>query len=340
VDPAAKKPLGKSGLEVTVASYGGGSLGNFYRRITNAEAVAVLDAAWDAGIRYFDTAPLYGRGRSERRLGAFLDEKPRDSYVLSTKVGRLMVPAKGNTEQDGIFFDPAPFNTEHDYSYGGIMRSFEHSLQRLGLDRIDIVYVHDIGPWFHGDKNAMYMHQFKEGRGLEALEELRRNGDIKAYGLGVNEVEACLDCLDYGHPDAFLLARRFTLLEHDTAKPLLDRCAQESVSIIVGGVFNSGILATGAVAGAHYNYAEATPEVLALVRRLEAVCERHGVQLSAAALQFPFIHPAVTSVLLGSGTVSSLQRNVEGLRATIPAEFWRELVQEGLLEAEWSPSNE
>lgn len=329
---STRRPLGASGIEVTLASYGGGSLGNFYRRLSNSEAVALLDAVWDSGIRYFDTAPVYGRGRSERRLGAFLGEKPRESYVLSTKVGRLMEPAGGAPEEDGIFLDPAPFNVRYDYSYDGVMKSYEHSLQRLGLDRIDILYVHDIGEVLHGPEAPARLEELQSG-GLKALEQLRDQGAISAYGLGVIDVQACLDCLDYGDPDAFLLAARYTLLEQQPALQLLDKCLERKVSVVAGGVFNSGILATGAVAGARYNYAEAPEQVMATVRRLEAVCREQGVDLATAALHFPLTHPAVASILLGVGTVSSLQRNVAGLSAEVPAALWRELVDRGLVDA-------
>ncbi len=296
MDSTGKRPLGPHGIPVTAAGYGGGSLGNFFRTLSHADALSVLDAAWNAGIRYFDTAPFYGRGLSERRLGAFLEDRDRDEVVVSTKAGRVLTPARDEVEKDGIFYDPSPFNFRYDYSYDGIMRSFEHSLHRLGTSRIDILYVHDIDSLNQGADLPSRLQTLKTG-GIKALEELRHAGDIRAWGLGVNEVEACLDCLDYADPDTFLLAGRFTLLEQDAIRPLLDRCLERRASIVVGGVFNSGILATGAVPGARYNYAEAPPQVLERVHRLEAVCETHGVPLSAAALQFPFVHPAVVSVL-------------------------------------------
>ncbi len=335
-DPTSKRPLGRSGLEVTIASFGAGGLGNFFRVISNAEADRLLEATWDAGIRYFDTSPFYGRGRSERRLGAFLESKARDSYVLSTKVGRLLDPARGALWEDGIFLDPAPFNPRYDYSYDGVMRSHEASLQRLGLDRVDILLVHDIGVMLHGDGNEAQMRDLLGG-GVRALEELRGSGDIKGYGLGVNEVQACLACLDYGDPTAFLLAGRFTLLEQEAIHPLLSRCLERGVSLVIGGVFNSGILATGAVPGARYDYAEASPAMLDQVRRLEAVCARHDVALAAAALQFPLTHPAVATVLFGVGTVASLDRSIAQMQAPIPAGLWSDLVTEGLLDPALKP---
>lgn len=328
-----RRPLGRTGLTVSQAGFGGGGLGNFYRIVTDADARAVADAAWDAGIRYFDTAPFYGRGRGERRLGAALDGRPRDEFVLSTKVGRILEPARGHLVEDGIFLDPAPFNPVYDYSYDGVMRSHESSLQRLGLDRIDLLLVHDIGAMLHGDDADARLEELKAG-GLKALEALRSQGVIRGYGLGVNEVEACVECLDYGAPDAFLLAGRFTLLEQTAAAPLLDRCLREEVSLIVGGVFNSGVLATGAAVGARYNYAPAPSDILDRVRCLEAICRAHGVSLAATALQFPLMHPATATLLLGVGTRASLERSLDGLEAVIPQAFWRDLFVQGLLQAD------
>jgi D-threo-aldose 1-dehydrogenase len=333
----ARRSLGRSGLGVTTASLGAGGLGNFYRRITNAESRALLEVAWEAGIRYVDTAPFYGRGRSERRLGAFLEEHPRDSFVLSTKVGRILTPARGGAREDGIFLDPAPFDWHYDYSYDGVMRSYEMSLQRLGLSSIDILLVHDIGVALHGDGAGRQLKILKDG-GLRALDELRSRGEIRAYGLGVTEIAACLDCLDYADPDVFLLAGRFSLLEQNGAKPFLDRCRARGASVVIGGVFNSGILATGAVPDARYNYAPATEDVKRTVRRLEAVCSRYSVPLSAAALQFPLAHPAVASVLLGAGTIASLKRCIDSLEFQIPLDLWGELAAEHLLDPEWVPA--
>ena len=329
--PTDTRPLGKTGLDVTIASYGGGSVGNFGRFLSNKDANDILDAAWDGGIRYFDTAPFYGRGRSERRIGAFLDEKPRDDFVLSTKVGRLLQSAPGGAEEDGLFINPSPFDPYWDYSYDGVMRSYDYSLHRLGLDRIDILYIHDIGVRLHGD-DAENQLRILKGGGIKALEELRSSGTIKGYGLGVTEVAACLDCLDYGSPEAFLLAGRYNLAEQAEAKPLLDKCLEQKVSLVIGAVFASGILATGPVPGARYDYAPASDEMLARVKQLQEICARHGTALSAASLQFPLAHPAVATVLLGAGSLRSLGQCVEGLQTAIPQELWDELLKLGLIE--------
>lgn len=315
------RPLGKTGLSATVAGYGGGSVGNFGRVLTNHEAEQVLEAAWTAGLRYFDTAPFYGRGRSERRIGAFLGERPRDEFTLSTKVGRLLDPAPRGAEEDGLFLDPAPFDPRWDYSYDGVMRSFEDSLQRLGLDRIDILYVHDIGRRLHCDNAAAQLAILKSG-GLKALDQLRAEGTIKGYGLGVTEIDVCLDCLDYGDPDVFLLAGRYSLLERTEAKPLLTACLERHVSLVIGGVFASGILATGPIPGARYDYTPASPETLKRVRPLEEFCQSHGISLPVAALRFPLLHPAVATVLIGAGTVDSLEKSITCLQAEVPDGFW------------------
>jgi D-threo-aldose 1-dehydrogenase len=333
----ATRPLGRTGLDVTTISFGGASIGNLYRAVSNEAAHETLQAAWDAGIRFFDTAPRYGHGLSERRLGDFLRDKPRDSYVISTKVGRILTPLRGRVMGDYGFVDVLPFEQEYDYSYDGILRSHEASLHRLGLDRIDVLYMHDIGVDTHGaEKNAEYFPVAMSG-GLKAMQELRSAGDVKAIGLGVNEVEVCLQALEHADLDAFLLAGRFTLLEQEGARPLLKTCVERGASIVVGGVFNSGILATGAVPGAHYNYAEPPQAIVDRVNRLEAVCKRHGVSLAAAAQRFPLSHPAVASVLLGVASKRNLDRNLQAETVVIPDALWTDLVSEGLLAADLAP---
>jgi D-threo-aldose 1-dehydrogenase len=312
---------------VSLLGYGGGSVGNFGRVLSNRQAEEILDVAWEEGIRYFDTAPFYGRGRSERRIGAFLGEKPRDAFVLSTKVGRLLDPAPRGAEEDGIFLDPAPFDPRWDYSYDGVMRSFEDSLQRLGLARIDILYVHDIGGRLHSDTAAAQLETLKRG-GLRALDKLRSDGTIKGYGLGVTEIDVCMESLDYADPDVFLLAGRYTLIERSRASALLEACARRNVSVVIGGVFASGILATGAIPGALYDYAPASPEILEQVSQLEELCMDHATTLSTAALQFPLSHSAVASVLVGAGSVNNLYQCISGVEATIPETFWQALHKE------------
>ncbi|SEQ67211.1 D-threo-aldose 1-dehydrogenase, partial [Faunimonas pinastri] len=281
-------------------------------------------------------APRYGHGLSERRLGDFLRDKPRDSYVLSTKVGRLLTPLKGRTMGDYGFVDPLPFEQEYDYSYDGIMRSHEASLHRLGLDRVDVLYMHDIGRDTHGAENDRLFPIAMDG-GIKAMQELKASGDVGAIGLGVNEVAVCLDAFRHADLDCFLLAGRFTLLEQEGAKPLLAECVKRGASLVIGGVFNSGILATGPVPGAKFNYDDAPQGVIDRVKRLQAVAARFGVTLAEAAQQFPLSHPAVATVLLGVSNVRNLQRNLDGFNADIPAAFWDALVDDGLLDPELKP---
>lgn len=325
-----KRPIGRTGLEVTTASFGGAGIGNLYKPVSRNEAEAVLDASWAAGIRYFDTAPRYGHGLSERRLGDFLRDKPRNTFVLSTKVGRLLTPLRGRENSDYGFVDPLPFEQEYDYSYDGVMRSFEASMHRLGLDSIDIALMHDIGRDTHGEANDEMQRIAFDG-GLKAMLRLREEGVVKAIGLGVNEVQVCMDALDHADLDCFLLAGRYSLLDHQDAAPLLEACRQRGASLIIGGVFNSGILATGPKPGAMFNYAPAPQHILDRAKALENICKGHNVQLSSAALQFPLASDAVASVLLGVSSISNLERNIEGLKAPIPDQLWSDLVEQGLL---------
>jgi D-threo-aldose 1-dehydrogenase len=327
------RPLGGSGLEVTVLGFGGVPLGNLYRPCTDEQARATVRAAYEAGIRFIDTAPLYGFGMSEHRIGCAMRELPRDSWVLSTKIGRLLRPARDpRTLDGGHFVKVAPFAPHFDYSYDGVMRAVEDSLQRLATHRIDVLLIHDVDVWTHGSE-AAYLARFKEvmAGGYRALVELREAGLVKAIGAGINEVEACLRFAREGDFDCFLLAGRYTLLEQGALDELLPLCTARTISLIIGGPYNSGILATGPVEGATYNYGPATPEILDRVRRLAAVCERHGVALPSAALQFPLGHPQVATTIPGAGSVREVEQNVATFAAAIPADLWAELKHEGLL---------
>lgn len=327
------KKIGRTDLEVTSIGFGGAGIGNLYRTVSDADARAALEAAWNRGVRFFDTAPYYGSGLSERRMGDFLRDKPRDSFVLSTKAGRLLRPLKGRPMPETGFAEPLPFAPVYDYTYDGIMRSHEASLQRLGLDRIDILLIHDIGRMTHGNANDALFRDAMDG-GLKALQELKRTGDISAFGMGVNEVEVCLDALKHGDLDCILLAGRYTLLDQVAAEGLLDLCLKRQISLIIGGVFNSGILVTGPVPGAHYNYGPPPPEIVERVRRLQEICASHEVKLPSAALQFPGKHPAVATVLLGVVNAEMLEMNFAGLTETIPDALWRDLAAAGLLRRE------
>ncbi|PCK83726.1 pyridoxal 4-dehydrogenase [Rhizobium sophoriradicis] len=316
--------IGKTGLEVTEISYGAAPLGGLYRACPREQAMETLQAAWDSGIRYFDVAPWYGLGLAERRVGDFLRDQPDRSYVLSTKVGRLLRPVPTGTVPDYSYVNPLSFDADYDYSYDGIMRSVEFSYARLGLNRIDILYVHDIGGYTHGAaKNAVYQKQLLDS-GVKALEELKSSGAISAFGLGVNEVPVCLDVMRHADLDCILLAGRYTLLDRSAVAELLPLCRQKGTSLVVGGVFNSGILATGPVPDSHFDYMPASDEVLAKVGAMEAIAKRHGVPLAAAAMQFPLRDPIVASVLIGTAKASSLTRNMETVEPPLPDSIYAE----------------
>lgn len=309
---------GNCGLPLSELSFGCGAIGGLYRAVSDREAWEVLDAAWEAGIRYFDTAPFYGHGRSEQRLGSFLATKNRDEFVVSTKVGKLLYPVPIEDVPDHNFVDPLPNAIRFDYSRQGIEDSYRSSLYRLGLERIDILYVHDLEPKSHGaPEYDAHMSDFLSD-GINALHSLKETGKISAFGLGVNQVEPCLEVLRHIALDIILLAGRYTLLDRAAEFELLKLCEMHGTDLVVGGVFNSGILATGAKPGAFFDYEPASPQVLASVSALEERCANLGLDLPAAALQFPLSNPIVKSVLIGTAKVSSLQRNVESLKTRIP----------------------
>ena len=309
--------------------FGGAPLGNLFEPIPEAAAVATVAAAYDAGIRYFDTAPLYGRGLSERRIGQALAGRPRASFGISTKVGRLLRPAAGRPT-DGAYVDVPAFEIEYDYSEDGARRSLEASLERLGLDRVDMLLIHDIDRWTHGDAQPARFREAMAGA-YRALRRLRAEGVVSAIGVGVNEWEVCQQAAEAGDFDGFLLAGRYTLLEQEALRSFLPLCERRGLFVIVGGPLNSGILATGAVEGARYNYRPAPPEILARVARIDAVCRRHDVPLAAAALQFPLAHPAVRSVIPGARSADEVRQNLALLRVPIPPGLWQDLFAEGLL---------
>jgi D-threo-aldose 1-dehydrogenase len=336
MDPLARRRLGRTDVELTQLGFGGAGLGDLFTVLPEADATATLAVAWDAGLRYFDTAPWYGRGQSEHRLGRFLYRQPRTDFVLSTKVGRTL-HAFHDAErfERGMWAGGLPFEVRFDYSYGGIMRSFEDSLQRLGLPRIDLLIIHDLDLQYHGriERVTALLTELYTG-GWRALSELKRAGLIRGIGAGINELGMIPRFLDLIDLDFFLVALPYTLLEQHVLDAEFPRCAAAGVGIVIGGVFASGILATGAVPGAKHNYADASPEALAKVARIEAVCRRHGVPLQAAALQFPLGHPAVASVIPGAIQPDQVRRNVAAFRHDIPADLWAELKHEGLLRAD------
>jgi D-threo-aldose 1-dehydrogenase len=328
--------IGNTTLTVTELGFGAASLGNLYRIVSDGDARDTATAAIEAGIAYFDTAPYYGLGLSERRVGDVL--RGQSGIVLSTKVGRLLKASRsihGYAQRYG-FCSPMPFEPEFDYSFDGVMSSWEASKQRLGLAQIDILYVHDIGSLTHGDRHELTFRQLADGGGFGALEQLRATGEIRGFGLGVNETAICLEAMKHAHLDVILLAGRYTLLEQNALDALLPACERSGTSIVVGGPYNSGILATGTRHGGtlHYDYGIAPQTVIDRVRHLEAHCEHHSVPLAAAALQFPLAHPQVVSVIPGLGSPGHIERTLALYKANIPDALWHDLKNEGLLRAD------
>ena len=331
--------IGRNDLGVTSIGFGGAPFGNWREPIPEQEASAALAAAHAAGIRYFDTAPLYGYGLSESRYGAGLSGFDRDGIAISTKVGYTLVPKNPDAPPDEFFVDAPPLTTEFDYSKDAVRRSIDDSLERMRTDRIDIVYIHDpdeAATLFKPGSDpydASHFLEVMEGA-YPALDELRSQNVIGAVGVGMNQWQMLADFAVEGDFDCFLLAGRYTLLEQESLEKLLPLCVEREIRIIIGGPYNSGILATGATGDAYYNYAPAPPEILEKVRDIEAVCARHGVPLPAAALQFPFGHPAVAAVIPGPRTVPELESNVRLFQHDIPADFWAELKSESLVHSE------
>src|SRR5918998_6938226 len=320
-------------LDFTEIGFGTAPLGNLYRPLDEPTAQATLQAAWDVGCRYLDTAPLYGLGLSETRLNHFLRDKPRDAYVLSTKVGRLLKVSRPE-ERTGIgkFFETPARREHYDYSYDGVLRSLEDSFARLGLDRIDILFCHDLDVRNQGSQGEVDRRfgEFMEG-GYRALHRLRDEGVIAAFGAGLNEWQTCERMARAGDFDLFLLAGRYTLLEQEALDSFLPLCVERGIGIALGGPYNSGILATGARPGSFYNYDPAPPAILDRVDRIEAVCAAHGIRLIEAALRFPLGHPAVVSVIPGAQSPDEVRRNAEILAARIPPDLWTDLKAEGLM---------
>jgi D-threo-aldose 1-dehydrogenase len=328
-----KAPSG-SAISFTELGFGSAPLGNLYSAVTEVAAQDTLNAAWKLGLRYFDTAPLYGLGLSETRLNHFFRDKKRKDYVLSTKIGRrLEVCAPEQRTGIGKFFNTPNRREVFDYSYDGVMRSLEASLERLGVDSIDIVYAHDVDVFTHGSeaKRDGHFKTLMEG-GYKALHHLREQKVIKAFGAGVNEWQICERLVKAGEFDLFLLAGRYTLLEQEALNSFLPLCEERGIGIVLGGPYNSGILATGPKPGAFYNYDPAPKQILERVRRIETLCKRHKVKLPEAALRFPLHHPSVVSVIPGAVSPKQVEMNVTTLSAKIPKALWRDLKEQGLMD--------
>lgn len=313
------RQIGKTNVRVSAMSFGCASIGNLYQEVSDADAADVLQAAWDAGITYFDTAPRYGRGRAEARLGAFLKDKPRDGYVISTKVGRVLRPGEAPYEAEG-FVNPLQNTVHEDYSADGFAKALDGSRARLHTDYIDIVYVHDIGTYTHGADNARHMEALR-GSGMDYIIAQKEQGKIGAIGLGVNENEICLEIMQDYTLDAILLAGRLTLLDRSAEEALVPLCMKAGTSLVLGGIFNSGILATGPIEGATYDYAPATEAILAATGALQAKADSIGMTLAEASIQFAQTHPAAASVLIGTAKTKSLTRNLDLAKKSVPATF-------------------
>ncbi len=330
MNPQDKAKIRRADIEVTRMAFGAAPIGNMFQEIDEETCNAMIQTAWDAGLRYYDTAPMYGHGLSELRCGHALRWKRRDDFVLSSKVGRQLIPKRRSDIDFGQWANAAPFALQFDYSYDGAMRAFEDSLQRLALERMDICFIHDIDVFTRGDEQPEVFRTAMDGC-WRALEKLRDEGALKAIGVGVNEWEVSLEALKQRDFDCFLLAGRYTLLEQEALNGFLPLCEERGVSVVVGGGFNSGILATGAVAGAIYNYAPAPDSILGRVRDIEAVCGEHAVPLPAAAMQFVVAHPAIPSFIAGTRRVEQLQQNLELFSLEIPSDFWTDLKERNLI---------
>ena len=324
MDPFELRRISDTNISVTCFGFGGASMGNMYTVAHDDAAVRAIRSAHKAKVRYFDTAPMYGFGKSERLYGSVLKDQPRDSFVLSSKVGRLVVTGKPTPEsEDTCFVEIDNAYSIFDYSRDGVLRSLEESRKRLGIDKIDIVYIHD------PDVNDSFKQALEEA--FPALADLKSQGVIGAIGAGMNQAEMLCEFAKNADFDCFLLAGRYTLLDQIALQELLPLCQQKNISIVIGGAYNSGILATGAVEGAHYNYAPAPPEIMEKTRNIETVCARFNIPMKAAALQFPFGHPTVVSNIPGVKTKERFEENLSLFTYPIPADFWAALKEEKLL---------
>ncbi|MEZ4706572.1 MAG: aldo/keto reductase [Caldilineaceae bacterium] len=330
------RQVGQTNARVTQFGLGGAPFGNLFEPISDEQAQRTLQAAWDAGVRYFDTAPFYGYGKSEHRVGHFLRQQPRSEFVISTKVGRVLRPPRDLAAFDkGAWADPLPFEFDVDFSYDGIMRSYEDSLQRLGLPSVDMLVIHDLDFYFHQNETRVsaWLNQLYTS-GWRALDELRRHGLIQAVGAGVNELGMIPRFLDLVELDFFLVAYGYNLLTQEMLGSEFAQCAERNVSIIIGAVFASGILATGAVPGAKYFYAPASEEILDKTERIQIICQKYETPLPAAALQFLLANPIVAAIIPGALAPEHVQSNIGLAVQAIPPALWAELKQEGLLVAD------
>ena len=335
VDLDSTRQVGRTDLRLPPFGFGGAPIGGLFSVVDEELARAALETAWTLGLRYYDTAPWYGLGMSEHRTGSFLRTKPRDHFRLSTKVGRYLTRPEDPERYDrGAWVGGLNFKVNFDYTYDGILRSYEQSLQRLSLPTVDALIIHDLDHGYHEDATlARHLRDLKEG-GIRALEELKASGEIKAIGMGVNTNRAFEEVVPEVPLDFILLAMRYTLLDQDCLRRGLDRCVREEIGVVIGSPFASGILAKGSKGRGNYDYGKPPEAVTRKVKRMEAVCIRHGVSLPAAALQFPLAHPAVASVVSGAKRADQVEMNVRALAEAISPAFWAELKAQGLIDPE------
>ncbi len=326
------EPIGKSRIGfASRLGFGASGIGTLYRNVPEAQAQEVLHSAYDAGFRYFDTAPLYGHGLSELRLGQFLRTVPRQSFTVSTKVGRYLVPPRGEDVDYGIWASPLRLKPVFDYSYQGTMRSLEQSANRLGFSEFDLVYIHDVDRYTHGETFERRFDEAIDGC-YRALDELRKAGHIRAVGIGVNESDIATRFLQNASLDAVMIAGRYSLLDQSAADDLLPLAASKGVEIVVAGVFNSGILASGPTsANVTYDYKAPPVAVVDKAKHLAALCEKHNIPLQAAALQFPFRHSSVSVAVIGMSHKDRVDQNVRWFEWPIPTSFWDDAAQSGLI---------
>lgn len=326
-----KLRLGDTSIELTSFGLGGSGIASLYRPTSREDASTAFEKAWEMGVRYFDTAPFYGYGLSERRMGDFLRMHPKEEWALSTKVGRLLKRGAASGAGDNFLSANMPFHAAYDYSYDGAMRSIEDSFQRLGLDKIDIVYIHDIDHETHSDEDQPKYFKEAMNGAYKALEKLRSEGLIQAIGIGVNEWEVCDAALEHGDFDCFLLAGRFTLLEQTALESFLPKCQARNVGIIIGGVFNSGLLVDPSAENATYKYASVLNNIRERALSIQKICHKYQVPLAAAALQYPLKHPAVVNILSGARNGKEVGEIGRWLHWDIPSVLWEELDQEGFV---------
>jgi D-threo-aldose 1-dehydrogenase len=335
IDAFKPRTVGRTDLRVTQLGFGTATLGDIRTAVSEAQASATIEAAWAAGVGFFDTAPWYGRTKSEHRLGAVLRTKPRESYALSTKVGRVFFRPPRPMDALDDWAGPLPFELRFDYTRDGVLRSYEDSLQRLGINTVDALLIHDLDAGYHGEDGVKaHLDALDSGGGFAALAELKARGEIKAIGAGINVTGMIPRFLERFPLDVFIVAMPYTLLNQAALDGELQLCVEKSASVVIGAPFASGILAIGPREGATYGYRPAEDDVMTRARRIDELCRRHDVPLGAAALQFPFGHPAVVSIIPGPNAPEQVRTNLAWLRHAIPSELWAELKQEGLIRSD------